>query len=190
MPTWYKVTPWYARLYGMILNGRPLTGYHTYQFFIPFMMLHSHFVMFEHWSLSDELTAISLYMTVMALWDYLWFVLNPWYGIRNFSAKNVWWHAKSKWLLNLPLDYYIAWIGSIGLAYLASHLSANPTIWQHHLIMLASFIVLTLLTMAAAPLFKKWYWTMRQKDERHLAIPKNWDKIYSAKPPKATPRIK
>ena len=28
LPTWYRVTPRYARLFGLFLSGKPLTGYH------------------------------------------------------------------------------------------------------------------------------------------------------------------
>ena len=38
--------------------------------------------------------------------DFLWFVLNPHYGLRKFKPQFIWWHAHS-WLWIMPRDYVI-----------------------------------------------------------------------------------
>jgi len=36
--------------------------------------------------------------------DFLWFVLNPAFGIAGFVRKNIPWHKQ--WFLNVPVDYW------------------------------------------------------------------------------------
>jgi hypothetical protein len=37
--------------------------------------------------------------------DFLWFALNPHYGLRKFRREHIWWHKR--WLLGVPVDYWI-----------------------------------------------------------------------------------
>ena len=48
-------------------------------------------------------------------WDFLWFVLNPHFGVSRFSKAHVWWFRS--WYLGIPRDYYVGLILSfVGLA--------------------------------------------------------------------------
>jgi hypothetical protein len=38
--------------------------------------------------------------------DFLWFVLNPAFGLRRFRRDAIWWHAESWWGF-MPRDYWI-----------------------------------------------------------------------------------
>ena len=95
MPTWYRTSGPAARMYGRLMGGKPLTGYHLFMFFLPLFAMHSAFVSGARWSLASELEQLALYFVWAPMWDYLWFVLNPAYGAGGFKRHRVWWHAKS-----------------------------------------------------------------------------------------------
>jgi hypothetical protein len=38
--------------------------------------------------------------------DFLWFVLNPAYGIRRFRKQHIWWHSPTWWWI-MPRDYWV-----------------------------------------------------------------------------------
>ena len=144
-PTWYRVTPWYARAYGLVMGKKPLTGYHMFTFFMPFLLFHAQFAMGMEWSMARELLALSMYFSVCPLWDYYWFVLNPWYR-GKFTKKDVWWHAQSIWVFGeFPIDYLVGVGLSILLAAGASWWAPDwsPLTW--HLQILGGFAVFTVL---------------------------------------------
>lgn len=161
MPTWYRTKGTIARIYGKIMNGKPLTGYHTFMFFFPVLLFHAGFFMGAEWSVAAELKAWALYFSWCALWDYLWFVLNPHYGAARFKKENVWWHAKSPWVFGLfPIDYVFAILTSVGFAWTAGALT-------EHLIMLGIWSALTFVSILfLAPAYRKWYHAMRAGDEK------------------------
>jgi heme/copper-type cytochrome/quinol oxidase subunit 4 len=169
-PTWYRVTPWYARAYGLVMGKKPLTGYHLFTFFMPFLLFHAHFAMGMEWSVERELLALAMYFSVCPLWDYHWFVLNPWYR-GKFTQKDIWWHAQSYWVFGrFPVDYLIGFGLSVLLAGAAAWLAADAWLIQKHLLTLLGFAIFTALLHLVAPLYRKWYWHMRRKgtDERKL----------------------
>jgi hypothetical protein len=170
MPTWYRTTGPIARLYGLIMGGKPLTGYHSYMFVLPFVIFHAHFALGVTWTFPGELKAWAMYLAFCPMWDYLWFVLNPWYH-RKFNKSDVWWHAKSPWIAGFPLDYYMGFGLSIALAATASWWSDDWTVFQQHYQLLIGFLGYTLMVGLWAPMYHQWYWYMRRpgSDERHLA---------------------
>lgn len=177
MPTWYRVSGLPAYVYGLVLNKRPLTGYHLQMFIFPIVIFHTHFFMGVEWSLAGELNAIAMYFLCMSLWDFLWFIFNPHYGIRNFKPGEIWWHAQSKWFLGLPVDYYVAWVVSAAFMYGAGSLKGYMELFYGHLIMQMMLIIMTLLSIQfIAPLYHGWYWSMRRPgcDERHKIVPQEW----------------
>lgn len=156
LPTWFKKRGTVGRVYGLVMGGRPLTGYHVYAFTIPMLILHLPFVMGVEWTLAGELRAIATYFALAVVWDYLWFVLNPAYTVRRFRKGNVWWFDVP-WLWRFPLDYYAGIAVSVGLAALAAWAAGDGEPLWRHLWMLAGLAVLTALTVLAAPLFHRWY---------------------------------
>jgi len=170
-PTWYRTRGWAARLYGMVMSGKPLTGYHLFMFFMPIMIFHSQFFLGVAWSPSRELLAWALYFAWCPIWDFVWFVLNPYYGIRNFKKDKVWWHSKSYWVFGLfPVDYLTGWVVSAGLALVAGCLAHRLQIFYAHLGMMGVFLLGVLVTIVVvAPVYKHWYWKMRQSDDRDIA---------------------
>lgn len=110
LPTWRIRNRWTNLLYG----GRPLTGYHLWiQVFI-LMMVHSPFAMsIWNWSLALELRVLSFLVLFFIVEDFLWFLINPAFGIRRFRREHIWWHAPTWWWV-MPREYWV--FSLVGLA--------------------------------------------------------------------------
>ena len=109
LPTWRIEKHW---LLDIFWGGRSLTGYHAWVF--PFILLISHlgFFMIGGWTWMLELRAMGVVALFWTIEDFLWFVLNPAYGLRSFRKGQIPWHTR--WVMGMPVDYWI--MGSIGLA--------------------------------------------------------------------------
>ena len=169
MPTWYRTHGVAAKIYGMLMGGKPLTGYHAWMFVMPLFVVHAGFILGAPWSIGREVSMFALFFAWAVLWDFIWFVLNPEYGVKNFRKTKVWWHAKSKWIFGLfPHDYLVGWVISVAVAYAAERLGAKGA-FEDHLLMLAGFLVLTALTIFVAPDFHAWKRRMHARDDRPSA---------------------
>jgi hypothetical protein len=99
LPSWRIEKGWPVKLMG----GRPVTGYHV--FMLIFMLSIIHLPLFFtpwHWRL--ELLLLGFYLGMVFIEDFLWFVLNPHYGIRKFRKGQIWWHKT--WWGPVPSLYY------------------------------------------------------------------------------------
>ncbi len=103
LPTWrLPKEHWASRL---VFGGRPATGYHVW--LNAFILFSAHAVyLFASFSWSVELRLISLFILFWALEDFLWFVLNPAFGLHNFKREKIWWHKDSWWWI-APSAYFI-----------------------------------------------------------------------------------
>lgn len=164
-PTWFRTTGLPARLYGLAMGGKPLTGYHAFMFFLPVFIFHAHFAMGMEWSIAAECKAWAMYFVWCVMWDYHWFVLNPFYA-KRFRRDQIWWHAKSYWVGGLfPIDYLAGVAMSISLSALGGWLNGWET-FVTHLEMLAGFAAYTGLLHIFAPFYRSWYERMRTQDDR------------------------
>lgn len=95
--------------------GRPLTGYHVWLSVFMLLLLHlpQGYLGFS-WEREAEL--MSLFFLLAVFWDFLWFALNPYFGLSRFNKANVWWFRT--WLLGLPCDYFVGLLVSAAV-YLA-----------------------------------------------------------------------
>lgn len=109
LPTWRIEKHW---LLDVFWGGRPLTGYHAWVF--PFILLFSHlgFFLIGGWSWEMELRTMGIVALFWTIEDFLWFVLNPAYGLAAFRKGRIPWHTR--WILGMPVDYWV--MGLIGLA--------------------------------------------------------------------------
>ena len=170
-PTWYRVNGAAAKLYGRITN-KPLTGYHAALFFVPFFIMFWPMVATSTFTWHGAFMAFSLYFAWVVVWDFSWFVLNPYYGIKKFRRDGVWWFAREPWLGGrIPSGYVLAWITSLGLAAFAGGLDGG---WSAAVTdraqMLGWYLVgICLLAVLGTPLFRKYYSAMRMHDERQEA---------------------
>lgn len=170
-PTWYRTTGFFGRLWGFFMGKKPLTGYHLILFFLTLVMFHIGFIMGVEWSTETELTTLAIYFAWGPTWDFLWFVLNPNYGVKNFKQGKVWWHAKSYWVLGLfPTDYLFGWGWSLILSIGAACCAKNAQVLVRHLSLLGLFLAFTFIAIVAiAPVYQRWHKAMRRHDDRDQA---------------------
>jgi hypothetical protein len=109
LPTWRIEHHW---LLDIFWGGRAMTGYHAWVF--PFIALFFHFPFFfaQQWTLRMELRAIACIMMFWIAEDFLWFVLNPAFGLGHFGPEYIPWHKH--WLWFAPTDYWLS-LGAAGL---------------------------------------------------------------------------
>src|SRR5262249_54357836 len=82
-----------ARLYGVFMRGKPLTGYHAVMFVLPLWSFHIGFFAGVPWSWPAEAATLAAYMIWVVAWDFIWFLLNPPFGWGRFRKGEVWWHG-------------------------------------------------------------------------------------------------
>ncbi len=165
LPTPYRVSGPLARLFGLILGGKPLTGYNLLLFAATLVAFHLPFAFGAPWTAARELALLAAWIAWSAVWDFLWFLLNPAYGWRRFRPGNVWWHRR--WLWRLPLDYWVAGVASLLLA-LAAQLVADgapggaasagaPGPLAAQALLLAAFAALAVAAGLLSPLYRRLY---------------------------------
>lgn len=112
LPTWRAgQNKWYARIYSAAMGGKEMTGYHLLVFGFVLIFLHFPYFSGQDWNYFSELKTLSLFFLTIITWDFLWFVLNPYYGLRRFKPEYIWWHKK--WFLFMPKTYYFALMISV-----------------------------------------------------------------------------
>jgi hypothetical protein len=176
LPTWFRVTTPPARFYGLLMRGKPLTGYHAVMFVLPAWSFHIGFVGGVPWSWGAEATTLSAYMAWVVTWDFLWFLLNPRYGWARFRKGEVWWHGRT-WIGRFPIDYWSALVLSLAVAAAAAASTGTFEVLQRQAALLIGFTLLTALAAVAAPAYMRWHGHMRREgaDERHLCLPATGD---------------
>jgi hypothetical protein len=110
LPTWRVEN----RVTRRILGGRAMTGYHVYFQLLIFALLHAPFALgIAALTLATELRVLAVLILFWLLEDWLWFVVNPAYGLRHFKPDRVRWHRESWWWV-MPREYWIA--APVGIA--------------------------------------------------------------------------
>ncbi|RJQ35578.1 hypothetical protein C4568_00825 [Candidatus Parcubacteria bacterium] len=103
LPTWrLPETNWASMLF---FAGKPATGYHVWMETFILSILHMTYL-FVPFSIAIELQIVAFFMFFSVLEDFLWFVLNPAFGIKNFRKDKIWWHQKS-WMGIAPGEYFL-----------------------------------------------------------------------------------
>jgi len=103
LPTW-KISNRVTRLF---LGNVPFTGYHLYLSLFTLSFLHLPYLAgITPFSLPSELRLLSFYFFFWVAEDFLWFALNPAFGLRKFRKEHIWWHAGSWWIF-MPKLYWI-----------------------------------------------------------------------------------
>lgn len=149
LPCWRPHSSrWFARLYAKMMCGKEITGYHIGVFLFSFLVLHLPYVWGLNWSVGTEFQTLSVFFLFVVIWDFLWFVINPHYGIQKFYFGGVPWHKV--WFLGWPLDYY----GGVGLSFVCYllHAPGGSLAW---LTMFSGFVVLLLGTVITVEFIKK-----------------------------------
>src|SRR3989344_9178990 len=103
LPTWRLSSHNWASL--LFFAGKPATGYHVWMELFVLSILHIVYA-YVPYSLGIELEILAWFCFFSVLEDFLWFALNPAFGITKFRKENIWWHRKNWWWI-APRDYYI-----------------------------------------------------------------------------------
>ena len=101
LPTWRVQN----KLTDLFYGGRPLTGYHLYIQLFVLAFSHMAFAIGLPWTLKAEALVWSFMILFWIVEDFLWFVINPAFGLSKFRADSVWWHKRAWWLV-APREYF------------------------------------------------------------------------------------
>ncbi len=102
LPTWRLEKHW---LLDIFLGGRAMTGYHAWVFAFMFTVFHFPMVANGCYEWRAESQALGCLMLFWIAEDFLWFVLNPAYGLSRFTPMDAVWHKRWLWLA--PVDYWM-----------------------------------------------------------------------------------
>ncbi|HEY3309674.1 MAG TPA: hypothetical protein VGJ93_14570 [Desulfuromonadaceae bacterium] len=112
-------------------GGRAMTGYHAWVFSFMFLAFHLPHVVQGRFSWRMEARCIAALMIFWIAEDFLWFVLNPAFGLARFSQDCIPWHKH--WMLGVPTDYLTYMLlGGLLLAW--SFLGKHPKKMTHGMI--------------------------------------------------------
>lgn len=103
IPCWRIEKGWLVKLSG----GRPITGYHVYMTLFLITMVHLP-LFWISWSWQLESLILGFYVGMVFIEDFLWFVLNPYYGLKSFHKGKIWWHKQ--WWGPVPALYWILFV--------------------------------------------------------------------------------
>jgi hypothetical protein len=118
LPTWrLPETHWASRLF---FGGRPATGYHVWLQLFIFSVFHLSYLVVPP-TLAAELRILSFYVLFWVVEDFLWFVLNPDFGLARFKKSHIPWHPH--WWLFAPSEYFIFGVIGIVLYVVAQHIA-------------------------------------------------------------------
>jgi hypothetical protein len=70
---------------------------------IIFTIFHGIFL-FIPWTISVEFETWALFFLYLLCEDFLWFIVNPYFGIKKFCPECCSWHRN--WLFSIPVDYW------------------------------------------------------------------------------------
>lgn len=103
LPTWRIENRWTRMFY----SSKPLTGYHLYVQLFTLLAVHLPMALgTAPFSWRMEARVLSFLVFFWVIEDFLWFLLNPAFGLKRFRAEHIWWHAPTWWWI-MPRDYWI-----------------------------------------------------------------------------------
>jgi len=99
-------------------GGRAMTGYHAWAFTFIALMFHFPLAMQGEWTWMLEARVAASIMLFWVFEDFLWFILNPAFGLKRFNKQVATWHPN--WVLGAPVEYWgasILGVGVMGVTY-------------------------------------------------------------------------
>lgn len=102
LPTWRIEQHW---LLDLFWGGRAMTGYHAWVFSFMFLFFHFPMVAAADYSSKAESRALACIMLFWIIEDFLWFILNPAFGLAGFNPVAATWHKH--WLWHAPIEYWV-----------------------------------------------------------------------------------
>jgi hypothetical protein len=153
------------KAFRLFSGARVLTGYHLFLNIFLLLFMHSPFFFGLEFTVIAELNLLATYLVWTIFWDFLWFILNPYYGWKRFTPKAVWWFGEEPWLMNkLPVKYFIQIGISLSLIIISIYLGADTNLLKNHFVLILLFIFYSILShLIIRPLFHKYYWALHEK---------------------------
>ena len=150
LPAWEPVNPdasWLKILSWTILLGREVNGFVL--FAITFFI--GAFLLIPIWGWTHEKTLnlqelyelICFFAIFSVIEDFIWFLINPTYGLIKFSPNFIPWHPY--WLWIMPIDYYLGIIVASIFGILANG-------WKWYLIVIGIISLFLIITTAICAL--------------------------------------
>ncbi len=102
LPTWRIKKHWLLKLF---FGGREMTGYHAWVLSFILIFFHIPFAFVSPWTWALEGQVLGGMLLFWIVEDFLWFVVNPGYGIKKFKKEFIPWHPN--WILIAPVEYWI-----------------------------------------------------------------------------------
>jgi hypothetical protein len=82
-----------------------MTGYHAWAFSLVALFFHFPLIFAGDFSWPAEQRALACIMLFWVSEDFLWFVLNPAFGLGRFGKAHAGWHRH--WWMGAPIEYWI-----------------------------------------------------------------------------------
>lgn len=162
-PTWRKR----SAIYGALMSGKELTGYHIWMFVLPLFLLFGCFVFAAYWDVAlwtpaRAVELLACYFMLCPVWDFEWFPLNPHFGLERFRAGEIWWHQK--WIGRIPQDYPGALVLVAVCGAIAAHvLGGGTAVWYRLGGVLVVLLCGAAMTTLVAPAAQQWQRRMRER---------------------------
>lgn len=102
LPTWRVDN---MPLLKVFFGGREVTGYHIFAFSFMFCVFQLPIALTGHFSWRLEARILGSLMLFWIVEDFLWFAMNPSFGLAKLTPEHVPWHPY--WLLGVPMDYIV-----------------------------------------------------------------------------------
>ncbi len=111
----------------LVMGGRPITGYHLCMFALQLFAFHLCYLQGMPFTWSRECLTLEAFFLVCPTWDFLWFILNPAYGLKKFTKDDIEWHGDRWWPFGkFPVDYAVAAFLALVFALLAAQPQNDP----------------------------------------------------------------
>ncbi|MDR2219057.1 MAG: hypothetical protein LBE24_00565 [Methylobacillus sp.] len=121
LPTWRIPNNWWLDTF---FGGREMTGYHAWIFSCVALFFHWPVLFNGHWTWRIEARLIGCTILFWLVEDFLWFVLNPAYGLEKFDPVHVPWHIH--WFAFVPVDYWTMSVSVLALFFISrSHIKES-----------------------------------------------------------------
>lgn len=147
LPTWRPdKKSRFSKFYSWLMSGKEVTGYHLAIGLFVILIFHLPFVFGLALNLENWLKIISLIFIYNVVWDFLWFVFNPYFTISRFNKQNISWHTH--WVGPVPRDYTNALIASFAVLIPLIYMGKDVIQWW--LFNIAAFSILTILAIIAS----------------------------------------
>jgi hypothetical protein len=110
LPTCRIENRWISRALRPLFGSRPITLYHCFLFSLVTLLCHVGYVQGVSMTWTNEFRILSTLFLLCLTWDFLWFILNPAFGLEKFNRDAIPWHAHHRWFWGIPIDYIVAFV--------------------------------------------------------------------------------